>query len=651
LALALLAACDVSLGSPSTAKQPEPLLLSLGEGSTLRRGDVVDVTVQLADVTRATTTAGGTSTDQPSTTTTPSATAAAYSVEVDLESSSGMLITTRTFPYADGETLPPLTLDDLGLESRGYRLVIRLLRGKEVLARKTVEFFYMGDEYEIKEITSDAPSVHPGSTVALKAVLKTPAGSDPFLSWKSSSGVFAKGKVRDGADAAQWTSPSVEGIYTITATLFPLGEGNASVSLSADIYVKVVKDPVGELEPATAYRGLYHLLGELADASPARENGSFLGGEPMVLLTRGRVVGYRLDGTSGYSVPAFLIPTREGEFDPFSVEIGFTPAEPPAEGQLVRMSTADGSVELTLGVGPDLAPRAELRLGRTSSTLVADSARLRPGTRSSLTFSLYPVAGEPASEPAAERAAANTVLVATWFVDGEPVGTADWSTKPHVSDARGTTIVGGASSATGLLDELGVFVKDAQGRPAPDPGVYRRRAVELHGPSTVADGFDGMYLGPDYTTTGAITVGRGRLSIAADAAVRLPAYRVEGTGTRFELDFDSLNPQSLVRLSFAGETGAAAEILTIAGSGELTHDGITEQYRIAADRKLVLTLYPEGEKVRVEIQGLVRDGAAAPTFDALRGERTTLSISVALSEGAKAPAPLVLDSFTFWQLP
>jgi hypothetical protein len=374
LCVGLLLSCDVALDTTATkTKEPEILSVSLEQGAALKPGDLIEVTVNLPETASETTPATGPESDPTSGAAAPAAetVTSAYSVEVQLETSGGVLITSRSFPYRDGDVLAPLTLDDLGLQSQGYRLLVRLMHGDEELASRIVDFTYLGDEYELREITSDAPSIHPGSTVALTAVLTVPEGSNPYMEWSWAEGVFAKGNLQEGLDTVRWTSPPVEGIYTITARLYPLGAESASVPLSADIYVSVVKDPLGELGPPASYRGLYHLLGDLEDSSPEMASGSFIAGaQPLQLITRGRIVGYQLDGAGGFSVPVFLLPEREGLLEPFTISFGFTPPQEPTVGRLLRVATADGQLELTVDF-TDTSIVAEMRSAEAARRIEA----------------------------------------------------------------------------------------------------------------------------------------------------------------------------------------------------------------------------------------------------------------------------------------
>ena len=641
LAFWALLGCDVVIAPTERDKQSEMLTVSLEAGATLRRGDLIDVSVQLPASTRAASSSG--SAGQPS-----EAPGASYSVEVQLETSAGTLVTSRTFPYREGEALPPLTLDDLGLESQSYRLVIRLLQGQDAVARKVVDFYYVGEEYEIKEITSDAPSVHPGSTVVLTAMLRTPRGANPFIEWRWSGGVFASGKLRDGLDSAQWTSPRTEGIYAITATLYPLGPGTASVFLSSDIYVSVVKDPVGELGPAASYHGLYHLMGDLTDSSPARQPGSFLGDTPLLLLTRGKVVGYRLDGSGGISVPLFLLPTRDGALEPFTVSFGFTPPQPPFEGSLLRLATTDESVELTVSFTSADSIVAELRQPQGTSTLSTSASAFKPGVRSAFSLSISPTS----AAPVAGAQSSGGSLTAVWFIDGVPQATADWATRPRVTDARGTTVVGGPGSVQGMFDELGVYVRDAQGRATTDGGIYRRGMVEQHGAATVADGFDGMYLPGDLSAEGEVAIDRGVLDLRPGSKLLVPAYRVGPSGLRITLTLAAApDPASRIGLSWIGGDRAAADILLVTGAGALTAAGVVEDYRFAPSRVLDITLRPELEQVMVEIQGLSRDGKTVPSFTVPLPSGDNPAVVLELANGTAAGGPLRVDSFAIWPLP
>lgn len=637
--------CELSLAPTDREKETELLALSLVDGTTLRRGDLIDVTVMLSEPA-----APDVPEERPSD---ALAAPAPYTVEVELQGSDGSIVTSRAFPYRDGDLFPSLTLDDLELPSRSYRLVVQLLRGTSLLEKRVVDFYYIGAEYELLEITSDPPSVHPGSTVGLTALLKTPEGSNPILEWSWDGQSFARGELSDGLDSVPWVTPVREGIYAVRATLFPLGTSSASVSLSTDVYVARVLDPIGELGPAGSYRGLYHLLGDLADASGGLGAGTFLEGRRPPLVTQGRLVGYQLDGNGGFSIPAFLVPTRDGALEPFTVSFGFTASHEPQGGTILRATTADGTVRLTMSLdlaGPWIV--AELTLRASTARLAAEVSGLRADVRTAFSFSLSPPSVDPVPTADPLAPAPEGPLTARWFVDGRQVAMTEWAVRlPPPEAGAGRTVVGGPGSARGILDELGVYVTDPEGRAATDPGIYQRLVTAQQGGSAVADGFDGMFLASAYTVEGSVSVDRGAASLQPASLLGLPAYPVGEAGIRVSLELgEGMDDSFRIAVALDGAGDTPSTLLSLTGAGQLSIGALVEVVRLSPTRTFAVTLRPQADQLRVEIEGVTRTGSVAPVFLLPGAVRSTDAVLLQISNAEGAAAPLLVDSYSIWPL-
>jgi len=377
--------------------------------------------------------------------------------------------------------------------------------------------------------------------------------------------------------------------------------------------------------------------------------GAFLEGERPPLVTRGRLVGYRLDGTGGFTVPAFLIPSKEGALEPFTVSFGFTPSQGPMEGTILRTATSDGTVELRVTLeqaGPWIV--AELRRPEGTTRLAADASALRPDVRASFSFSLSPSVADPTPEAAASTP--EGVLTARWFLDGLQAAVAKWAAPPLPTIGRGFATIGGPDSVHGILDEIGVYVRDAAGRPATDPDVFERSVLAQHGSSAVADGFDGMYLDSAYTVEGMANVDRGALALHPGSLLALPAFPVGEAGIRVSLDLAAdLSATGGITLSLGG-AGDTSALLSLTGAGELAIGDVKEIVRMSPTRELTVTLRPETDQVRVEIEGGSRAGSAAPVFLVAGGVPKAAVMLVKISNPPGADAPLLVDSYAIWPL-
>ena len=79
---------------------------------------------------------------------------------------------------------------------------------------------------------------------------------------------------------------------------------------------------------------------------------------------------------------------------------------------------------------------------------------------------------------------------------------------------------------------MGVYHRDAQGRPGPDPGVYQRAMTLRHGQALLlADGFDGSRLDAGYEADGEVSVVLGRLVLGPASSVEVALPRLPGPGS------------------------------------------------------------------------------------------------------------------------
>ena len=615
-ALSSLPGCDVSFG-PEVKRPSEGVIsISVADGSTLRKGDLIDLDVTLPADREAGAGGGGSE---------------AYEVEIVLEGSSGSPVS-RMVPYTPGSALPPITLDDLELSSQGYRMTVRLLQGGDVVDEASADFYFVGDEYQIKELTSDGPIVHPGSTVELAALLESPPDADPILEWSSGGKVFARGSLSQGNDRAAWTAPAAEGIYSISVALFPPALPEASVTLSTDVYVAVVSSPLGELSPASSYLGLFHFMGSLDNSGSAAPDASFLGGSPLGLVTRGKVVGYRLDGSGGIFVPELLLPLEGGELGPFTLTVGFTPGGADAEGPLLELASEDSGFLLRLGFESQGALLvAELDRGGETSRLEAPAAALRAERRSEISFSLYREAGREG-------------LQAVLFIDGDAVADASWPATAPLGDVRGSTRLGGPSSVLGIVDELGIYVRDESGRAAPDPGIFARAALQPHAGVGFADGYDGLRLGPGYVTEGSVRVTAGAADVSSGARMRAPAFKLSQPGIRIDARFrEPLGRRSILRIVAAGE-GAGEELFSFSGDGRLAHGGESLGTALSGPLSLALVLRPVDQELRVWLEGWSGEAEDGAVLSLPLPEGESPELAVELVRPSEAQLPLRLDS-------
>ncbi len=151
----------------------------------------------------------------------------------------------------------------------------------------------------------------------------------------------------------------------------------------------------------------------------------------------------------------------------------------------------------------------------------------------------------------------------------------------------------------GVVDEFGVYDRDAAGRAATDPDLFHRAEESQLGASTVlADGFDGLYLSNGFVSSGG-TVGGGALSLPPDASVSLPAIALAGVPLDVSVVLDAASsPSVTLRLFWAGDSDPIAESTIVVTGSRL-------QLRVAGDGRTV-TVYPGPDQGTLSLPGGTR---------------------------------------------
>jgi hypothetical protein len=297
-------------------------------------------------------------------------------------------------------------------------------------------------------------------------------------------------------------------VYTIAVELFPVApaEGAAfpymsSLRTSTELYVSAARR-VPSLGPASSYWMLYDFDGSLRDAAPGGIDAEPLGA--VEAAAAADTPGYRIADASGIRIARSAVP--EGPLEGFTLSLGLTLSEA-APGARILTSQSGGRL-LILELGPDGAPLARLSSETGEETLASGVAALRAGDRHHIDLTFVRV---------------DTRLAAMWFLDGEPGAVTPVLDEGRLPAGPGQTLLGGPQGIAGLIDELGVYYRDAEGRSGPDPGVYNRAMTLRYGDALLlADGFDGAWLGQGYQTEGEASVDLGRLVLEGGSRVGIP---------------------------------------------------------------------------------------------------------------------------------
>ncbi len=398
-----------------------------------------------------------------------------------------------------------------------YRARFSLISGGTVIQEKSLVFFIGLAGTSINGIESRPSLIYTGSSVELSVELAAAEGSDPFLRWTENGKPFGGGLASKGGARVSWKAPQDPGVYSIGVELFPVApaEGlgfrySSSIRTSTELYVSPLKQG-RSLGPAASYWMLYDLDGSLADAARGGVDAEAVGTvEP---AASGDNLGYSLVAPSGLRIGRSIIPDAGPQLQGLTVSIGLTLAET-RPGARVLVSGA-GQRTITVSIASDGSPLALFHSESRDLTAHSGLAPLLSGERHEIDLTLM-------------RTAAG--IAAIWFLDGEP-GSVTQLGKDAQLPAAGTgeTSIGGPGGISGVVDELGVFYRDADGRPGPDPDVYLRAMSLRHGDALlVADGFDGGQLKTTWHVEGTASVDLGKLLLAPGSSLEIGLQKPAG---------------------------------------------------------------------------------------------------------------------------
>jgi hypothetical protein len=541
-------------------------------------------------------------------------------IEVSLTSPAGQSV------WKSGRIASPAVNEDLALQLPSlpdgqYQLEIVVFSHGEQIRKRISTFFIARESAIIAGIKSFPPVITTGATVLLKAELQAPAAANPYLRWSWKGRMFARGLLNAGAAEALWVAPSEEGVYSIRLELFPSAPPPgpdfpfaSSVSLSTDLYVTAgIRPARGDLGPEQSYWSLLHLQGNLKEAGAAgkkagRAEATPIGTPQIVQVEDG--FGYRLDGQSGIAIPWLVVPVDGGILKPFTVSIGLAPESFEAERRILSVTDTEGAFSLSIVLDQgSQSPRALIASGQESRLEIPwQGPSLSKSRRSLVSLSVIPQ---------------GKTLSAAWFLDGDQVSRVSAEVTFAGLKPDGKAVIGGEKGFIGIVDEFGVFYRDDQGRPSPDPGLYRRAALAAHGDTLViADGFDGPFLPSGFGAEARVELDAGSLVVPAGANVDLPPAAVGADDVDYSI---ALSPGSATdaRLALIWE-GSSSPALEAA----LTAEGGVFSFT-------------------------VKSGAAAVTIPSAGGEKSAKieeptgagrSLVVRIAEPADAKSPLLIDS-------
>jgi hypothetical protein len=454
-----------------------------------------------------------------------------------------------------------LKLKPPGLPAGLYRLKLVMTRESGATVEKEVSFFYVAGDFSIEGISSFPPTIQPESRILLRADLRYPEGSDPYVRWTQDGQPLGSGLVSEGLHQVGWQAPKEEGVYPVQVELFPApppeGRGfrfSSPLLATAKLYVTPSAAAASEeLGPLESYYLLFHFDGTLRDAASPEAAEATAFGAAAVSKS-----GLRLAENAGARYPRLLLPVAGGQPAPCTLTLRLELEEGTAGRDLLATESSDRAFRLKLALDGEGRPWAELLLPTGAAMrLPSGVPALAPGRSYRLDLSLLPAARS---------------LTVTWFLDGLQTSLTTVKAEGGAVQAEGTTLIGGENGIRGVISELGVYYLDEGKRPSVDPGIYRWVMERRLGRSLIlAEGFEGSRLPEGFQAApeAAARLAGGSLLLDPEAALTLPFF-----------DLNAAAPgQTVLELVFAAPLPA----------------GTTASLTWESDGKAFLEILPEGK--------------------------------------------------------
>ena len=554
-------------------------------------------------------------------------------IEIDLLSADGTILGAQTYEFQnpeDPEEVPGITLPE-ELEEGRYTLEYRLYDfDEELIKKERVPFFYVTGKYDMKNVRSYPTTVQPASQMLFIAEIAFPAGRNPYLRWKLDDTVLTEGYFSEGASSFTWVAPEIEGIYSITAELYPVYPEDditfsSQTSISTEVYVTTKpKVERGEFQPEEQFYSLFHFRGNTVDFGTRAEGAQAVPfGEPK-LQVEGELFGYYLDGASGFSLDERLLPAEDGRLQPFSLLMLGKPGEQQEKGTIFSASSIDGGREITLTAGD----RGEYRLvftGGTDSLVtgpplpISDYLSPHSGGGLKLIVSVVP-----------ERIEEQERFTFLWYVNENLVFVDRGYLDFPVSPGEWKSIIGGEQGFVGLIDEFGIYFNEGEEVNIIQE-VYRKEMYQRYGNDLrLAEGFDSSYLPEEFRTSGDVRLKNGNLILAPGAELIFPTLkaRLEELQILFEYGIDTESTENIFIIEDAHGESFRAEI---AADGIITVNG---------DSKETGTLFYEENMVQFLLTHAQNGGrleAGGELFSLYSGETEDLEFTLRVrneSEGS-----------------
>jgi hypothetical protein len=437
-------------------------------------------------------------------------------VEIRVVNSMGEVIEERIIEDAPREQyIDPFELSELLPEGR-YVLILDFYSEGELYYKEQREFFITQSSYIIRSVNSYPPVLYPGGGGLLSADVENSADGG-WLRWTLDGSVVAEGQSSDGYKDIVIDAPENQGVYELKLEVFPFpppsGETydfESVLSKSIPLYVnREQTSGVNELTGPDDFFALFHFRGNYINSAEPELSGIGeleAAGSPRLAVHSG-ILGYYLDGQSGFKTDKLVLPSADSGLQSFSLMLSVIPYSLEGGGNIFYSGTADGSFYMAVDVLDGGILRGELKLEDSTYNIFSSMPLLTGGEYTLINLKVQIIDGSLSFE---------------FFKNGVPDSGILYPLNGNLQlpDGVMTTSFFGRGGFTGLIDEAGIYYSGQAGGAVMDPDQYRR-AMELeYGKFLMyAEGFDGELT--------ELTEGKDDVSIDSSTLIIGPGASVE----------------------------------------------------------------------------------------------------------------------------
>lgn len=506
-------------------------------------------------------------------------------------------------------SLPPVLLPEI--QPGTYQLRSSYYDGDVLVFSSIITVFVADGSYQLVGLSAYPAAIAPGASGLLTVNLRVPVESNPYLRWQVNGETVREAYLSETGAGIVVTAPEDEGVYPVVVELFPFSPVNeagevlpTTVRYAGELVV--TESPAlaeTDLSPEWNYLSLLHFRGDTSDSGavtelfPRSDTAVIPIGNPELKVEQD-IFGYYLDGSSGFTVPAFLLPVVDDRLGPFSMSFRLMLEETLTDACLLSVSGDSGNETLVIDVLAD----GRLLISLQSFQVTTPVPVVQPGVPALLTISVWPGDEETQVLVFSDGLISTAAVLPVTSSDLHPGALPTSSHLDGWALMPGTTTIGGSDSIRGMIDEFGVYFRDDDGAPATKTGIFHEAMRQSHGDNLVyAEGFEGQAVPNELLVDGEVSVTAGRLVLEGGSRVTFPPFSFGESELKLRAEIEATagavvkilvagTDQVILTLDepFAAESASLPLLLRFAHSG-----GSLAITREGAPLDLLATVSPE----------------------------------------------------------